>query len=181
MSDSLRENVRVDKGVPRGPRNKHRPVSPKGDLGSWKIPEGLNPDEICVEYLAASTTSQIASRYGLSRKALTGWLREVRPDQWKRVQILRALIRKEDADDGLEVAPDALSLARARELLRSAQWDLERLDSSSFGQKQEVQVNVDHNHEISQALETRISDLILKIRDTVQQPNNIIDIEPDSA
>ena len=173
MADSLLENVRIDKGVKR-PRNKHKPVTPKADLGTWKMPEGLDPDEICAEYLASATTSSIAARYGVSRKAMVGWLREVRPELWKRVQVLRALIRKEDGDEQIEVANDALSLARAREMLRSAQFDLERLDSSHWGQKQEVTVQVDHNHEISKALEDKISDLLLKVRG--EQP--AIDVTP---
>ena len=81
---------------------------------------------------------------------------------------------KEDGNEGLETAADALTLARARELVKSAQWDLERLDSSTFGQKQEVNIQVDHNHEISQALEDKISDLLLKIR----EPNQVIDVQP---
>ena len=174
MADTLRENIRIDKGIKR-PKYPHKPVSPKGDLGSWKIPPELDPDEVLAEYLAAATTSAIAGRYGLSRKALTGWLRQIRPEGWKHVQVLRALNQKEDGNEQLEVAPDALSLARARELVKSAQWDLERLDSSTFGQKQEVTVQVDHNHEISKALEDKISDLLLKVRG--EQP--AIDVTPE--
>ena len=46
MTDPLRENIRIDKGVKRprlGTTYKHKPVSPKADLGTWKIPEGLDP------------------------------------------------------------------------------------------------------------------------------------------
>jgi hypothetical protein len=42
----------------------------------------------------------------------------------------------------LEEAPDALSLARAREKVRSAQWELERLLRRLYGQDREINVNV---------------------------------------
>jgi hypothetical protein len=38
----------------------------------------------------------------------------------------------------LREAKDGLELARARELVRSAQWQLERVLSRIYGQKQEV-------------------------------------------
>ena len=134
-------HVRIDEGIKR-PRRKPGELSRRPeDLGSWKIPSDLNPDEVIDRYLVAETTTKIARQYGLSRRALVAWLRDVRPEEWKRVQIIRALIKKEDSETGLETAPDALSLARARECLRSAQFDLERLDSRNWGQKQEVSVS----------------------------------------
>jgi hypothetical protein len=42
----------------------------------------------------------------------------------------------------VQTASDPLSLARARESLRSAQWELERLFSRLYGQKQEVTHNL---------------------------------------
>ena len=131
---------RIDKGIKRGPRNKQNPISPKADLGTWVIPPGLNPKEVLDRYLTAETTGQIAAQYGLSRKALVRWLRQEVPEEWKSVQIIRALCRKDDGDEGLEVASDALSLARAREQLKSAQFDLERLDSNTWGQRTHIDV-----------------------------------------
>ena len=132
------ENVRIDKGMKRTVAS--RPVSPKADLGSWVIPDGLKPQEVLDRYLSVETTSEIAAQYGLSRKALVKWLREVDPQGWKNAQIIRAICRKENADEGLEAAADPLSLARARELLRSGQWDLERLDAKNYGQQTSVKV-----------------------------------------
>jgi hypothetical protein len=48
----------------------------------------------------------------------------------------------EQAKEDLQTAADPLSLARAREALRSAQWELERLFSRLYGQKQEVTHNL---------------------------------------
>ena len=165
MTDPLRENVRIDKGL-RRPRNKLKPISPQADLGTWKIPDNLDPDEVLAEYLAAATTSSIAARYGLSRKALVGWLRDKRPAAWKRVQVIRDLADKEDGRDGIAGAPDALSLARARELLKSGQWDLERLDSANYGPKQEVVHTLQPVFIINTA--------------ALPQANTIIDVEPDA-
>ena len=133
---------RIDKGVERGPRNGHRPPVKREDNGKVSIPEGLDPQVVLDRYLTESTTSQIAQEFGVSRKTLVRWIRDVAPDQWKKVQVVRALCRKEDGDEGIETACDALSLARAREQLKSGQWDLERLDSGNYGQKQEVTVSV---------------------------------------
>jgi hypothetical protein len=70
------------------------------------------------------------------------------PDEWKSYQAARALRRLEDATRQLENAPDALSLARAREQTKAAQWELERLLRRIYGQDvpanlaQAVQINI---------------------------------------
>lgn len=127
-------HIRADEGLKR-PRYAHRPPMRRNEEGQVEaIPPTLDPDQVLEQYLNAQTTSHIAKALGIKRKSLVRWLREVRPDKWKQVQIIRALIRKEDADEGAEGARDALSLARARDMLRSAQFDLERLDHASYGQ-----------------------------------------------
>ena len=136
----MADHIRIDDGIKRGPRLRNgRPTMPSNpaDLGTGIIPANLDPDEVLRQYLTVPTTSKLANSYGVSRKALVGWLREQRPAEWKQAQILRALCMKEDSETGLAVAPDALSLARARELLRAGQWDLERLDAD-YRPKQEV-------------------------------------------
>lgn len=128
---------RIDKGIKRSRRSVPRRRSPEtGQVQA--IPPDLNPKTVLEAYLTEQTTSKIAESFGVTRKSLVAWLRDVCPNEWKQVQIIRALARKEDADEGLETASDPLSLARAREMLRSGQWDLERLDSANYGQKQEV-------------------------------------------
>jgi hypothetical protein len=132
-------HVRIDEGVKRGPRRQSVARRRNTETNAVEgIPEGLNPKEVLELYLTAETTSQIAQKFGVKRKTLVGWLRKVAPAEWKQVQVVRAEARKEDGNDGLEVADDALSLARAREMIKSAQWDLERLDSANYGQKQEI-------------------------------------------
>ena len=134
------DHVRIDEGVKRGPRRQPNPPR-RTDPETGRvegIPADLDPDAVLALYLTEKTTSKIAEKFGVRRKTLVGWIRQQRPEQWKQAQIVRALVRKEDSEDGLDGAGDALSLARAREVLRGAQWDLERLDSPTFGPKQEI-------------------------------------------
>jgi hypothetical protein len=134
-------HLRIDEGIKR-PRYAHKPPAKRKDTATGTIPPDLDPDAVLDRYLTEATTSQIAASYGVSRKTLVRWLVNERPEAWKKVQVIRALCRKEDADEGIETACDALSLARAREQLRSGQWDLERLDSGNYGQKQQLELNV---------------------------------------
>ena len=183
MTEILRENIRIDKGVARGPRNapKARRRLPKADLGSWIIPTDLDAQQVLNRYLSESTTAKIAKSYGLSRKALVKWLREKVPEQWKQAQVIRALCRKEDSENDMDRSVDAISLSRVREQLRGSQWDLERLDSSNYGPKQEVTLQVNHRLIVKDALADRALELFKHARGIADaQPNKIIDLEPDA-
>ena len=137
-------HVRIDEGIKRGPKAKRKPLPVRrNEAGTAEaIPPDLDPKFVLDLYLQHPTTSGIAQQLGVRRSSLTLWLRKRCPEDWKNVQIAKALMRKEDADYGLETAGDALTLARAREMLRSGQWDLERLDSHTWGPKQELTVTV---------------------------------------
>ena len=156
---------RIDKGIKRGPRPNHRasPV-PLQDRGSYTIPPDLDGPAILQRMLTERTTGAIAADYGIARKALTRWLRTKYPEQWREIMLIRALARKEDSDDGMEVAEDALSLARARERLRSAQFDLERLDSDTWGQKDKVQIDQTVTFAVDSDAFGSAAELALKIR-----------------
>jgi hypothetical protein len=78
----------------------------------------------------------MAPEYGVSDVTIYALLLRDHEEDWKEVQRARALARLERAQNELEVAPDALSLARARERVRSAQWELERLLRRIYGQDQ---------------------------------------------
>lgn len=104
---------------------------------------GVDPSDILSLYLQDDeSTATIAQRYGVHRSAILQFLLRAIPDDWREAQAVRALVALENAKDKLESAADALSLARAREQLRSAQWELERLLSRLYGQKQEVMASV---------------------------------------
>jgi hypothetical protein len=81
----------------------------------------------------------MAPQYGVSDVTIYALLLREHEDDWKEVQKARALARKERAEEKCRTAPDVLSLARAREELRSAQWELERLLRRLYGQDQQVQ------------------------------------------
>ena len=179
------DHVRIDEGIKKGPRKPKKPKitrAPRADPGT-AIPPDLDPKHVLDLYLQHPTTSGIAQQLGVRRSTLTLWLRERCPTDWKNVQIARALIRKEDGDAGIEGADDALSLARAREMLRSGQWDLERLDSANYGQKQELSVDVNYHVIIESALVNSAASLAESIRGEVtvaQTPNAaLLQLDPE--
>lgn len=103
---------------------------------------GVDPLHILARYLSDETSKDIAKSYGCTVQALSHFLILNACNEWQQAQVARAIARKDEADQSVRTAPDALELARAREQLRSAQWDLERLLSRLYGQKQEVQHTV---------------------------------------
>lgn len=106
------------------------------------IPANLDPHTVLQLYLQAPTTSAVARHLGVRRSSLLRWLKDTCPDEWKAVQTVLAHIKKEDGDAGLYDARNSLELSRAREVLRSGQFDLERLDPANWAQKQEIIGNV---------------------------------------
>ena len=171
--------TRIDRGVKRGPRKplEARRRSPKADLGTWVIPPDLNPHEVLQRYLTEATTSQIASQYGLSRKALVRWLRDTVPLEWKEIQLIRAHANLETGEDGIEVASDALSLACAREQIKAAQWRLQSLDKD-YQPKQQVTVVTELK--IDSVLEGSIQALIERVGAKQQLPQ-VIDLPADAV
>jgi hypothetical protein len=95
----------------------------------------------------------MAPEYGVSDVTIYALLLRDHEDDWKEVQRARAMARLEKSQKELETAPDALSLARARERVRSAQWELERLLRRLYGQDQQpaagnaVQININLRRE----------------------------------
>lgn len=146
----MEAHVRIDEGISRGAQHAHKPPTPRVEpsgKGSMTVPKELNPDAVIDLYLTEQTTSQIASSLGVTRKALTAWLRATVPDKWRQAQALRALCLKDDSQAEIAQARDALSLARARELLRSAQFDLQMLDPDF--RQQAPAVNIQANGPLS--------------------------------
>lgn len=177
-------HIRIDEGVKRGPKKqyRHTPRKRVNEAGLLEsIPPDLNPDHVLELYLSRARTSQIAQELGVRRSTLTAWMRDQRPEGWKKVQVIRALLKKESGDEGIEDANDALSLARAREQLRSGQWDLERLDSSNYGQKQEVAVTHDHKVTIEHTLTGSARELFQSIRGISPSNQPVIDIKPEDS
>ena len=138
------EHIRIDEGVKRGQKRQGSPLRRSLETGlAEAIPAGLDPKTVLEAYLATPHTSKIAETFGVRRSSLTAWLRQVAPDDWRNVQLIRAHLKKEDGDEGIEDAREAFELARAREMLRSGQWDLERLDADYAQQKAAININAD--------------------------------------
>jgi hypothetical protein len=91
--------------------------------------------DVLTRVLNEESTKDIAASFGVTRSALNQWLLANAEGDWRTVQVIRAHKRKDEAEDEIETAADALSLARAREKLRAAQWDLERVCKRIYGQE----------------------------------------------
>jgi len=120
-------------------------------IGGQLVPlKDADPKTVLQRYLSDESTKDIAATYGVTRQALNQFLIRSAEQEWKDAQIARAIARKESAEDALdsESPLDALALARTRERLRAAQWDLERVCRRIYGQDappvgaQAVQINI---------------------------------------
>jgi predicted transcriptional regulator len=94
----------------------------------------VKPTDILARYLAEETSTQIAKSLGVTKAALSYFMLKHSETEWKDAQVVKALTRKENAENYLETADNPLDLARGRELLKAAQWDLERVCRRIYGQ-----------------------------------------------
>jgi hypothetical protein len=88
-----------------------------------------------LRYEKGEQVRQICASYDVSNVTLYKRIIDVAEDEWKAIQVARALSIKERAEEEIQSAPDALSLARARDALKAAQWDLERVCRRIYGQE----------------------------------------------
>ena len=137
-------HIRIDEGIPRGPKTIPSPIPAKetSQVERTEPRQGklanLNAQDVLARYMQGETTTQIADSLDVTRQGLGYWLRQHAQEDWREAQIILAVERKEKAEDDLDAANDALSLARAREQLRGAQWELERVFNRVYAQKQEL-------------------------------------------
>lgn len=141
------DHVRIDEGIKRGP--KRPPVMliepPERVLSVAKRPLNTLPldertriaESVLDRYINGEQVAAIAPEYGVSDVTIYALLLREHQGAWRDIQTARALARLEFNQDELKTAPDALSLARAREGVRSAQWELERLLNRLYGQQQQ--------------------------------------------
>ena len=115
--------------------------------------QSLDPKAILERYLGGETSVEIAKSLGVTKQALSFWLLTKAEDDWRASQLVKAIDRKDRADQMLETADNPLDLTRAREMLRSAQWDLERVCRRVYGQDvsqslaNAVQININLRRE----------------------------------
>lgn len=139
MSDPLLKHSRLPRKYEAKPPVKQEQAT------RMVIAEGLagqDPRQILNRYLSDESTSVIAADYGVTRQALGQYLLRHAEEDWKEAQVARAIARKEKAEDSIESATDPLQLAKARELLKAAQWDLERVCRRIYGQEVNLNLNV---------------------------------------
>jgi hypothetical protein len=122
---------------------------------------GADPKTILARYLSDESTKIIAADYGVTRQALGQFLLKHAETEWKDAQVSRAIARKEAAEDEFDSIGSriegadkdererlGLTLSLAREKLKAAQWDLERVCRRIYGQDQPmgagatVQINI---------------------------------------
>lgn len=94
----------------------------------------VDPEAVLDRYLAGETGPEIALSLGVTKQALSHWLISTADQQWRSAQLVKALSRKDEAETLMDRADTPLDLARAREQLRGAQWDLERVCRRIYGQ-----------------------------------------------
>lgn len=127
-------------------------------MAKWKK-EDLQAAMLAVveRTLDGETIQDMAGEFGIGDKRLYALVAEHAEDAWKSAQIARALMNLDAAEDSLKLATDIVELGVARERIKSAQWQLEKLHRRLFGQDQaqhtgqSVQINIQINREQDQA------------------------------
>jgi hypothetical protein len=138
---------------------------------AYRVWRGIEPTErdqrlqaVLHRYVNDEKLEHIAKDIGLSRSALNMALLEYAEGDWKRIQVARAMTRLDKANEELELASDMLTLSRAREGLRSAQWELERLLRRLYGQdapaniQVPIQINIGIERTQNPTLEAQVID-----------------------
>ena len=157
MADPGALPTRIDKGIKRGkratiaqdaqsttnPLTSPAPTQPApSSQQSRAILADVNPADILDRYAQGETSDQISAAYQVNRRTMLGWLLAKSEGDWQQLQIVRAVDEYEQAKAALDSAPHALALARARERVRAAQWELERLWPKLYGQRQQIEHTV---------------------------------------
>lgn len=170
-------HIRSDEGIKRGPRGKPAAWPERKPPIAGKLGRDFNPDTVIERYLQGEELAEIAATLGVHPKALNYHLLkdEVR-EKWRAAQVAVSLGEYHEAKQVVRDSPDALSLGRAREALKSSQWDLERLESRLFSQKQEVAVTMDIHVQVDHALTAEAGELLGRIRGPVASNPKVIDV-----
>lgn len=107
------------------------------------VDKGALASKTLQRYIDGTPLETIAQELKVSRGRLYQILVEHDPDGWRQAKTAQTLVRYDDALNELRDAPDGLELNRAREVIRTAQWHLERVCRRIYGQDAPaVQINV---------------------------------------
>lgn len=154
MSEVFNKHSRLPRKFTPQPESKPEDAPKRNIVHSGKL-EKANPLTVLKRYLTEESPAQIAESYGVTTHALNLFLIKNAEEAWRDAHLGRALSMKQNAQDAIDAAKDPLALAKARELLKAAQWDLERLGRSVYGQEVSVNVGVmiDHGERLRRARE----------------------------
>lgn len=86
-----------------------------------------------IRYLNGEDATKIAETHQITRQRLYQVMSETDPEGWRQAQAARALAEFDRTYEAMRDASDPLSLARAREMHKSAQWVMERLLRKLYG------------------------------------------------
>jgi transposase-like protein len=96
-------------------------------------PSWFDPQKILAQVLEGKRTKDIADELGVGHDKLVYHLTTKAAEEWKAAQLLREIRRKEEAEEDIDAAKDALALKKAEAKLKSAQWTLERVCRRIYG------------------------------------------------
>ena len=111
-------------------------------------------------YSKGESAHEIAVSHGIDVNTLYRHLIEHREADWRTAKISLAIAELDKAEQDLKRASDKLGVSRAREEIRSRQWQLERLFRRIYGQDQPasghaaVQINIGIRRQDAQVIES---------------------------
>ena len=105
--------------------------------------------------LAGESIRQIADSHNISPVAVYTWLYRNAPEDWQAIMAGAQSNRLDTADEiydrqySGDARADGINISRAREISRNAQWHLERANRKLFGQKVDIDQNININQHLT--------------------------------
>ena len=100
----------------------------------------LDSEHILARIYSGESLRTIAATIGVSNVGLRAWLLREDREQYREAITAALTLRVAEADEQLDTATDAVSIARARETARFSRMDLERRRPALYGQRQQLDV-----------------------------------------
>lgn len=94
---------------------------------------------VLVRHEAGETIQQVADSLKTSPQALYRGLLKHFPEDWRDQKSARALLDMDEAEKELKDAKDNVAVARSRERIALAKWNLERLARGLYGDRLSVE------------------------------------------
>lgn len=164
MSEVIAKHSRMPRKLSRRTLRRREELA----IGGIHALSEVDPKTILERYLAGEKIRKMAEQYGVRPVSIYAFLLRLVPDEWLAAQKAKAFARKEQGEDGLDDAQDALDVAIAREQLRAGQWDLERVMRDKYGRE-------DHNININ------VFDLGERLRRAKERTTQVLEVETSSA